>query len=259
MDINLSFLAGFSSITLATILFFAMLAAFLFGSRFSDRERTTSSFGPVESAMLGLLALLLAFTFGLAAQRYDARRQVVVDEANNIGTAILRSDLYSPEERSSFRADFKEYVEARIAFYEAGTDRQKIADSLAKASELQMRLWARASRLGQNRENIIPSAQMVPALNAVIDIVTTRNAAGLANIPDSIIWTIFLLCVISTFTVGFTHGETKPWWVGVSVFIAGLTIAVFLILDLDRPRHGLITLEAPNQNIIALRKMFDTP
>lgn len=255
MDIKLSFLAGFGAFELAVALFIAMLIAYLIGLKLSNRKQK-SSIGPVESSVLGLLALLLAFTFGNASSRYDLRRHIIVEEANNIGTAILRSDLYSDEERRGFRADFKEYVEARIEFFDAGMDPQKNIDALQHADEISKRLWARAARLAQNRDNLIPSNQMVPALNAMIDIVTTRNEGSLSTVPDSIIWMLFSLCWINSFIVGFAHSEEGKWRPGVVVFLLAITIAVYLILDLDRPRRGIITLEPVNQNIVALRQMF---
>ena len=120
-----SLLSQFSSAGIAFTLFVAMIGVCWVASRLSSRgvqKETTGKFGPVEGSLLGLLAFLLAFTFSMSASRYDARRHVLIEEANDIGTAVLRADLYSDEERRSFRADFKEYVEARIAFHEAGFD-----------------------------------------------------------------------------------------------------------------------------------------
>ncbi|PYS88917.1 MAG: hypothetical protein DMF62_08540 [Acidobacteria bacterium] len=255
MEIKLSFLSSFGAIELAVALFLAMLLAYWIGLTLAGRK-PRSKIGPVESAVLGLLALLLAFTFGNSSSRYDLRRHIIVEEANDIGTAILRSDLYPEEERQGFRADFKEYVEARIAFFEAGMDPEKNVEALHRADEIFKRLWARAARLAQDRDNLIPSNQMVPALNAMIDIVTTRNEGSLSTVPDSIIWMLFALCWINSFIIGFEHSEGGKWRPGVIVFILAITIAVFIILDLDRPRRGLITLEPVNQNIVALRKMF---
>jgi len=255
MEIKLSFLSSFSAVELAIALFIAMLIFYLVGLRLSGRKQR-SKIGPVESSVLGLLALLLAFTFGNASSRYDMRRHIIVEEANNIGTAILRADLYPEEERKGFRADFKDYVEARIAFFEAGADPAKHVETLRLTDEISKRLWARTARLAQNRDNLIPSNQMVPALNAMIDIVTTRNEGSLSRVPDSIIWMLFALCCINSFIIGFEHSEEGKWRPGVIVFILAITISVFIILDLDRPRRGLITLGPVNQNIVALRQMF---
>ena len=219
------------------------------------RQSKESHFGPVEGAVTGLLALLLAFTFSLSASRYDARRQVIVQEANAIGTATLRSDLYPQSERTAFRADFQEYVEARIAFYAAGTDSEKVRAAHALSMMISSRLWERAAEYAQNRDSIIPSNNMVPALNAMIDIVATRNVAGLATVPDSILWVLFALCVLCSSMLGFSQGKKLPWWTAM-IFIVTCSASVLLILDFDRPRRGSITLDTANSSIIALRELF---
>jgi len=257
-----SFLSSFNSLGLAITMFIVMLVTYWIGSRTSARFKGyfAEGFGPVEGSLLGLLALLLAFTFSMSAARYDARRHVLIEEVNNIGTAILRADLYEPSERAAFRADFKEYVEARIGFHDAGFDEEKVTQNLKLSTDISERLWARAARLGQNPANLIASNQMIPALNDMIDIVTTRNAIRHATVPDSIIWVLFILCAVSSFMIGINRTETKSSMMAVNtVFGLMISACIFLIIDLDRPRHGLITLEGFNQNFIELRSLFDRP
>src|SRR5678816_4308391 len=133
-----SFLSSFGSLGLAIVMFFVMLATYYLGCIVSTRFKNyfVDGFGPVEGSLLGLLALLLAFTFSMSAARYDARRAILIQEANNIGTAILRADLYEPSERAAFREDLKEYVETRIQFHEAGFDEQKIAENLYRSDAI---------------------------------------------------------------------------------------------------------------------------
>lgn len=253
-------LSEFSSIGIALVLFFAMIVVYLAGSRILANRKdseTSGGLGPVEGSFLGLLALLLAFTFGISSSRYDTRRQIVVEEANDIGTAILRADLYAESERKLFRADFADYVEARISFYEAGLDKEKVVAADQLSADISAKLWKRAATLAQNRDSLIPSSQMIPALNNMIDIVTTRNAAGLATVPDSILWMLFALCLLSSFTVGYRQEKARSSLVVVIVLLSTLSASIFLILDLDRPRQGLINLDNANRNIIALRKMFE--
>jgi hypothetical protein len=94
--------------------------------------------------------LLLAFTFGMSLNRYDKRMDVIIEEANDIGTAVLRADLYPEAERQLFRADFKRYVEARIAYFDAGADTKKIMDAKLEASEIAEQIWRRPSQLSSN-------------------------------------------------------------------------------------------------------------
>jgi membrane protease YdiL (CAAX protease family) len=257
---SFSSLSQFSSVGTALILFLLMIAFYWAGFKLSLRHKKkepSEGFGPVEGPLLGLLALFLAFTFSMAASRYDTRRQVLIEEANVIGTAILRADLYPDTERKLFRADFKDYLEARIAFYETGFDEGKIKATTGQSGNISAKLWTRAALLAQNRDNLISSNQMIPALNAMIDIVTTRNAARFATVPDSIVWLLFVLCLVSSFVVGYSRKETESSWVVIIVFALMVSAAVFITLDLDRPSQGLITLEEANKNIIELRSLFE--
>jgi hypothetical protein len=98
---------------------------------------------------------------------------------------------------------------------------------------------------------------MVPALNEMIDVVTTRNAARRATVPDSILWMLFTMCLVGSFIVGFGRKKTQHAWVANMVFALMISSCIFLIIDLDRPSQGLITLESANQHIVELRTMFE--
>lgn len=254
-------LSQISSGVIALVVLFIMLLCFFIGVRlrkyFSKRniEFDEKGFGAVESSVLGLLALLLAFTFSMSSNRYDQRIDIVIQEANDIGTAVLRADLYPDSIRTAFRHDFKAYVSSRIEFFKAGTDTTRIYKSLATSAAIQQSLWNRAAGLGRDKENMHRTAQMIPALNAMFDVVTTRNAKTLAKVPEVILYLLFLLCFASAFMLGYTVVK-KPDWIVVTSFAAMFAIAIFLITDLDRPRRGIITMQGVNQQIENLMGMF---
>jgi len=255
-----SFLSSFASVTIAVVLFIAIILTYGIANRIAKNKKNKDSvpgdFGPVEGALLGLLALLLAFTFSMSASRHDMRRQIIVDEANNIGTAILRADLYADSTRQLFRTDFAAYVEARIAYYSAGMNEEKTAQALELTNTIAAKIWNRAAVLAHDHDNLISSNQMIPALNSMIDIVTTRVAGGNATVPDSILWMLFMLCLVSSFIIGYNRKEQKSSRMIIIVFSLMISASVFLILDLDRPRQGLINMDASNSHIIELREMF---
>jgi hypothetical protein len=210
------------------------------------------------SGLIGLLFFLLAFTFGMSGSRYDSRRTIVVEEANDIGTAILRSDLYPDAERTLFRKDFKEYVEARIKYYEVGPDVKGIlkADSLSQA--ISARLWKRASDLSKNPANLAATQQMIPALNTMIDVTTSRLAGERAKVPESILIMLFLLALITAFYSGYSEGRKgKIDWLVQTGFCLLVSLVILFTYDLDRPRRGFVNLDVPNQTIIELRKNFN--
>lgn len=129
---------------IVALLFFLMLVCNALGFKFRQyhlRKGVSSeaiSLGSIEGSLLGLIALFLAFTFNMAANRYDERRTIIIEEANDIGTAILRTDLYPEPTRSKLRAEFKQYVEARIAYHQAGIDATKI-ETATKNTEFHAR------------------------------------------------------------------------------------------------------------------------
>ena len=257
-----SFLTSFNSFGLAAAMFLIMLATFWLGKRLSVRFKSyfVDGFGPVEGSLLGLLALLLAFTFSMSAARYDARRHVLIEEVNFISTAILRADLYEPSEREAFRSDFKEYVEVRIGFHDTGFDEEKVTENLNLSASISRRIWERAARLAQDPQNFIKSNQMIPALNNMIDVVTTRNAIRHSTVPDSILGVLFILCAVSSFMIGINIKESISSMRFVNmIFALMISSCIFLIIDLDRPMRGLITLEGMNENLIELRSLFDKP
>jgi len=216
---------------------------------------STGDLGAINGALLGLLAMLLAFTFSMANSRYDTRRELVIEEANAIGTVILRTDIYPDSMRTLLRSHLKDYVDARIAFYQAGMDIEKMLNLFDKAGEISGKVWSIAATYAKQDNITTRTSELIPALNAMIDITTTRRAAGESTIPDSIMYFLFALCFCSAFLLGYDR-KNKFDLIVVVGFALMLSATVFTIIDLDRPRGGLINLDTPNQKIIELREMF---
>lgn len=259
---NTSVLYQTPTLIIVAILFILMLVFNRIGFGIHKRqiaknpESASEGLGPVEGSLLGLLALLLSFTFGMSASRYDARKQSIVQEANDIGTATLRADLYPDSIRTGLRTDFKEYVNARIAYYNSGADADKNTIALKNSAKYSDKIWATVMQQSQDKENTLRSQQMIPALNNMIDSVSTVEAARNATVPDSIFWFLFLLIITASLIVGYSSNSKKINHVIVSGFALMTVLTVFLIMDLDRPRRGIINTEGARQNIIALQDMF---
>lgn len=246
---------------IALLLFILMVISSFVGNKIGNyiRHKKDTINKPTEtSGLLALLFFLLAFTFGMSGDRYDSRRKIVVEEANNIGTAILRSDLYPDSTRTLFRKDFKEYVEARISFHEVGANANEIlkADSISQV--ISSKLWRRASNLAKDPTYLAATQQMIPALNSMIDIATSRLAGEKAKVPQSILIMLFFLALISAFYNGYSEGRKGriDWLVQIG-FCLLVSLVILFTLDLDRPRRGFVNLDVPNQTIIDLRKNFE--
>jgi hypothetical protein len=218
------------------------------------KEKQPAGLGPIEGSLLGLLALLLSFTFSLSAAKNDSRRAVIVEEANDISTAISRCDLYPDSIRKELHLLFNNYIDARIAYYDAGIDTVKINASLKQANDYYTAIWKKVVVLSQDRDNTLRSQQMVPALNTISDVLATRDAQRNAHVPESILWMLFVLTLVGSFVMGY--GTVSRYnWIIVSGFALMTVMTIYLILDLDRPRRGIINIDLTEQKIVELKDM----
>jgi len=251
-----------TALLIAAILFVSMILVNWFGFCVRQRElklhpdNVIEGLGPVEGSLLGLLALLLSFTFSLAAGKNDTRRKVIVEEANNISTAILRCDMYPDSIRKELHGYFKDYVDARIAYYNAGTDNDKLNSSQQLAGDLSGKIWSRVIGLSQQSENTLRSQQMIPALNAMMDITTTRDAERNAHVPESILWMLFLLTFAGSFITGYGSKSKHFNKIIVGCFALMTAMTIYLILDLDRPRRGIINMDKTHEKIVELKELL---
>lgn len=230
------------TLLLSVPLWLAMLAAGAVGAWIARRARRDPDVahkedGYVLSAVLGLLALLIAFTFGLALNRHEERRALVVTEANALGTAWLRTALL--DDPVPVRALMREYTRERVAY--GHTDGATRDAHAARAAQLQSRLWdAVLQRLAPQRGTAAVPVVVAP-FNEAFDAATSRQAALEARLPDTVLLALGLYCVMSAGMLGFTLAASgvRDRLPPVMLF-ALLTLAVGLVLDLDRPRSGSI-------------------
>ena len=221
-----------------------------------DPEGARAGVGAVEGAVFGLLGLLVAFTFGGAASRFDSRRQLVVEEANNIGTAYLRLDLLPASAQPALREHFRRYVDHRLEVYRKLPDVAAAYKELAKGDAIQKDIWRQAVAASQ-APGAAASAPMLllPALNAMIDITTTRTFAALTHPPVIIFIMLFGLAMIGALLAGFgMAGSKQRSWVHMVCFALVLAVSIYVILDIEYPRVGLIRIESFDQALIDLRK-----
>ena len=259
--LKLTFLQSTPTYLIAIILFILLIIFYILGYRLRlrkikrSKDQAVEDLTSINGTLLGLLALLLAFAFSMSNSRFDTRRALIIEEANDIGTVILRTDIYPDSMRQLLRNHLKDYVEARIAFYQSGMDEKKIIETYLKANEISSKIWSAVANYAKIDNITTRTSEMIPALNAMIDITTTRRAAGESTIPDSIMYFLFVLCLCSAFLLGYDI-KNKFDWIVLIGFAIMLSATVFTIIDMDRPRSGLINMDKPNEKIIELREMF---
>lgn len=217
-----------------------------------------SGLGPLEGALLGLVSLLLAFTFNQSASDFATHRDLLVTESNAIETAIWRADLYPDSLRTLFRADFREYIASRVEYYEARTDEDRIRVARQRSDATAGRIWQRAALAARVSGESLRSGQMLPAINAVIDAEARREDARRGHVPDPILALLFGLCLVGSFIVGYANKSRKIDWVVLLSYSVMTVMTVYIILDLDRPRRGLIETSAAHQNLITIYNELQT-
>jgi len=242
-------------------LFLGMLLFLEIGRRIAVRRMKEDSgavgegVGAVDGAVFALLGLLIAFTFSGASSRFDTRRQLIVEETNNVGTAYLRLDLLPADAQPALRESFRRYLDARIEVYRKLPDVAAAKAHLAKADELQKQIWRQAVAASR-AEGAPPAAPilLLPALNAMIDITTTRTMATLMHPPAVVFVMLFVLALAASLLAGYgMTGNRVRSWFHMFGFALVVAVSVYVILDLEYPRLGLIRVDAFDQALVDLR------
>jgi hypothetical protein len=213
------------------------------------QEHTTSEIktltGSIQASILGLLALLLGFTFSMAMQRYDNRSMAVIDEANAIGTAALRVQLLPESEQEEAFGLLRDYVDLRIS---AGkllvTQHKEREREQQQIAQQQQALWTLAVHATTQDPRAVTSGAFVSSLNAVFDTQDKRDALLHLHVPESVMLLLFIVFVSSGGMMGYSSGLSGKRIIMPVVLVSLLiTLIVFLIIDLDRPRRGLIEID----------------
>jgi hypothetical protein len=218
-----------------------------------SKEKSSMPFGAALGATLGLLAFLLAFTFGMAGSRFDARKQIVLQEANAIGTVYLRTDFLPEQLRDLARTLLSQYTAVRAG----GPASYMSPTGMAKTASIQNQLWSIAVSASTTSDTV-STGLFIQSLNDMIDLDTIRVTANRNRIPDTIWLMLGLVTFFSMGAIGYEFGLTgsRNWAVTILLAIVFPTVIV-LIADLDRPARGLI--EVSQQPLLDLLNKIGTP
>jgi hypothetical protein len=252
-----------SAAAVAVILFAGTVFSIETGYRRGLRERTRGNglvhegIGAVEGSSFALLGLLLALSFAAAASRFDAKRSLIIAEANAIGTAYLRVDLLPAEARPAIRELYRRAVDARLLAYEHRGDEELSRQHLATVSEVQSTIWARSvSALA----TASPQAAIlvVPSINEMIDIGTSRAVAFTTHLPGLIVSLLLAAALMSGLLAGYAMAKRlQRSWLHTVAYAGLLAFTVYTVIDLDHPRYGLIRIDSAYQTLSQLRATMD--
>lgn len=205
-----------------------------------DPEATRFGTGVIDAGVFGLLGLLLAFAFSGAASRFEDRRQIIVQEANAIGTAWLRLDLLPPAQQPELREMFRQYTDARIATYEKIPDLDAVAVELNRASKLQGDIWNAARSAVQNAADPQMKILVLPPINDMFDMSTSRSSMMLTHTPWIIIALLICSALLGSMLAAYAGADKPRHKMHILIFNVIIAITIYVIMDLDYPRVGLI-------------------
>lgn len=236
----------------------AILAAAEAGYRIGRWRRSRAaaereeSVGPMVASALGLVAFLLAFTYGIAGNRYEEKRKALNDEVNAIGTAHYRADFLPEPHRGDVKKLLMAYVEARLLAVQPGRFNDGVKDSEA----IQRKLWATMLSATTGQPPSVYISLFIQTLNELIDLHTVRMIAGMhSRIPDTIWYVLLTTTLIGFAATGYHAGLVGTSRSPLAILIALLfTIVIALIMDLERAGQG--TLRVNQAPMVELRESF---
>jgi hypothetical protein len=201
-----------------------------------DRKIGSTASDMLPTTILGLLALLLGFTFSMSISRYDDRNMLVVKEANAIGTAYLRSEAFPNELGGKYKELLKEYTFHRLSYFQK--IRTEYTEYQNETHRLQNLIWKQTVLMVADRTAI--SGFFMQANNELIDIDSERVFASENHVPELVFYVIILITALGIGTLSYTLGLRNQQNLTPLILSLLFSVVITLIQDLDRPGRGLI-------------------
>ncbi|MDX5348452.1 MAG: hypothetical protein LPJ89_06650 [Hymenobacteraceae bacterium] len=259
MDRSGEILYDQNSILIVTVLFVLILLAHEAGQRIGMRYQkktdadVKNQTNTIQAGTLGLLALILGFTFNMSLERYNDRSLAVIHEANAIGTAMMRTKLL-PRPYDSIEYNLlRKYIDLRLEVSNASqiivTKQRKLK---AETKQLQTRMWLQAMNAAKVDPRPVTTGFFIESLNNMIDSQGERNALLQLHVPEVILFLLFAVFITAGGLMGYSSGlGNKRTTIPAIIMTFMISLVVFIIIDLDRPKRGIIKV---NQESMLLLK-----
>jgi hypothetical protein len=224
---------------------------YIVGQRFESNapEKAAAAFGVAQASIFGVTTLILAFSFSYAASRFDGRRDLIVREANAIGSTYLEAADLQPANVARFRDLLRSYTQLRLQAYTYQPDLQRRVQSYKRSVAMQDALWDIASKAGRADPRNVQLALLKQALGNTFDVSGEQTSSWGGHMPDSMIALMLITTFASAFMLGVTFGGASARSISMAIAFSLLfAIVIFAIVDLDRPERGLANINlAPLQ------------
>jgi hypothetical protein len=224
-----------------------------------DTVEAKAGLGTIEASLFGLLALLVGFTFAGAAARFELRRQQIPQEANALGTAWLRLDLLPEPDRTELRQLFRQYLDSRLRTFDLLPDVDAAQAEMQQTAKLQQRIWDRAVAGVKNTpaDSAIIGTMVFPPMNEMFDIASTRTQTMLMHTPWLIYGMLMLVALVCALLAGYEMaGGKRRSLLHMAGFALVTGAALYMILDLEFPRTGMVQLESGDVVLQQLRQSW---
>ena len=221
-----------------------------------DPKSARAGTGAVEGAVFALFGLLIAFTFASAAARYETRRDLILRHATAIGTAWMRLVLLPEKAQPEIRKNFRQYVDAIMQSpYWFGEDPRVYEQIAAQVFKLQGKIWQLAETAAPREGHPQVASLVLPALNEMFDLSTSRYSVAKFHISEVILSFLFVLSMLASLLAGYAMGAAKHRnWLHMILFALLVTLTLYIIFDLEFPRVGFIRLDKADNIIKSLRE-----
>lgn len=238
----------YNSILIVAVLFVLILAAgetgYQVGKHYQRRtdQDVKAQTNTIQAGTLGLLALILGFTFNMALQRYNSRSEAVIKEANAIGTTLMRTHLLPAPYDSVTQNLLQQYIDLRLAVsntaYVMVTEQEALSN---ETKALQSEIWVEAVKAAHLDPRPVTTGFFITSLNDMIDAHSERNALLALHVPEVILFLLFVVFIMSGALIGYASGlGRKRTFLPFTLLSLLICLVVFIILDLDRPKRGII-------------------
>lgn len=245
------YLYGHNSILIVAVLFVLIMLAQETGYRIGrHHQRRTdkdvkAQTNTIQAGTLGLLALILGFAFNISLQSYNNRSKSVINEANAIGTALMRTHLLPAPFDSLTRTQLQQYIDLRLALSNTNYAMVKEQEALATKTEaLQRSLWDLAVGAARLDPSPVTTGFFLTALNNLVIAHNERNALLIMHVPEVILYLLFVVFIMSGALIGYGSGLGQRRTTLPSALLSFMIcLVVFIIIDLDRPVRGIVKVD----------------
>ena len=245
------YLYEYNSVLIVSVLFVLILLSQEAGYRIGrHHQRKTdkdvkAQTSTIQASTLGLLALILGFAFNISLQSYNSRSKSVINEANAIGTALMRTHLLPSPYDSLTHGQLHQYIDLRLALSNTNHAMVTEQEALADQTEwLQRSIWDKAVKAARLDPNPVTTGNFITALNSMVVAHNERNALLAMHVPEVILYLLFVVFIMSGALIGYGSGLGQRRTNLPSAFLSFMIcLVVFIIIDLDRPMRGIVKVD----------------